>query len=131
MLWLTNNTVRPFFDIVPILAKHLCWKAASPTARTSSTSHDVRFQMGSNSKCQTDIHPARIALHWRIEKFLDVRKCDNFIKLPFDLDPRHSQDGPIQENVFATREFRMKSGSDLQEAGDSALLCVFAQRLAR
>ena len=38
MLWLTKIIVRPSRATSPILPMHFFWKAASPTASTSSTS---------------------------------------------------------------------------------------------
>src|SRR6266568_2193520 len=76
--------------------------------------------MGGHGKCQTDIHSTAVALHRRIEESLDLSKIDNLVELALDLGPCHSEDGAVKKNVFASRQFGMKSGADFQERSDSS-----------
>ena len=48
-----------------------------------------------DGKGQADIHPAREALDRRIQKFVDLRKGDDFIKLGFDFPAAHAEDCAI------------------------------------
>src|SRR5713101_6868161 len=70
---------------------------------------------------QTQIHAARIPFHRSIQEFLDLRKSDNLIELPFDFSSGHSENGTIQEYIFAPSKFWMKTCAHLQQACHSSL----------
>ncbi|GAB7026527.1 hypothetical protein JCM15764A_17750 [Geotalea toluenoxydans] len=55
-------------------------------------------------------------LYRGIEKLLNLGKINNFVELPPDLFPLHSQDGTIQKNVFTAGQFLMKACSHFQQA---------------
>ena len=73
--------------------------------------------MRSHGEGEPHIHAAGIALHRGVQEFLHLGKGDDFIELAFDLGPFHSEDRAVQVNVFAPGQFRVKAGSDLQQAG--------------
>jgi hypothetical protein len=82
---------------------------------------DFRLQMRGNRKCQTHKHSTGIPLHRCVQKPLNTRKCHNLIKFAAHFGMRHSKDGTIEKNIFATREFGVKPGSDFQQACHAAL----------
>ena len=76
--------------------------------------------MSSNGKSQPHIHAAGIALHWRIQKFLDLGEGDDFIEFPFDLLPGHPKDSPIQKYVLSAGQLRVKARPDFEQARHSS-----------
>src|SRR5258708_24410299 len=73
--------------------------------------------MGSDRKGEPHIHTAAITFHRCIEEFFDLRERNYLVKLRLNLGTAHPQDRPIQINVFASREFRVKAGADFKQAG--------------
>src|ERR1700730_3735770 len=59
----------------------------------------------------------------RIEEFLDLGEGDDLVEFAFDLDAAHAEDRAVQEDVFATGQFGMKSGTNLEQAGHTASKC--------
>ncbi len=51
----------------------------------------------------------------------NFRELDNLIKLANDLGARHAENGAIEEDVFASGQFRMKTSADLKQARDSTV----------
>jgi hypothetical protein len=82
---------------------------------------NVRTQMGRYREGKADIHPAAVALNRRVQKRLRLRKCDNGIELSVNLFAAHAEDCAVQVYIFSAGQFRMKTGSDLQEACHSAI----------
>ena len=66
--------------------------------------------MRGDCECQAHIHTAGITFNWRIEKFIYLGKCHNFIEFLLNFCSGHSEDGTIQKYVFATCELLMESG---------------------
>src|SRR5687768_6581351 len=82
---------------------------------------NFRFQMRRNTKRKPHVHAARITLHRRVDKLLNFRECDDLIKLALDLRLAHPEDRAIEIDVFATREFRMKTRADFEQRADAAV----------
>src|SRR5580704_9527357 len=74
--------------------------------------------MRSNRKRQSDIHTRGIAFNWRIEESFDFGECNDFIELPTNFDPRHSENRTIEIDVFSASQFRVKSSTDFEQARD-------------
>ena len=62
----------------------------------------------------------------RLEERPDVGEFHNRIKLRLHLAHAHAEDRPIQINIFPTRKFRMKTGTDFEERGNPAMKRDFA-----
>ena len=60
-------------------------------------------------------------LHRRIEKTATFGEFHNLIELTVDLLPAHSQNRAVEINIFPPRQFRMKAGSDLEEAAGAPM----------
>jgi len=60
-----------------------------------------RLEMSSDSKRQTDIHPAAVAFNRRVNKLLDTGKINDLIKSRFYLASGHPEDRAVQENIFS------------------------------
>src|ERR1700731_3446410 len=56
----------------------------------------------------------------RVEEFLDLGEGDDLVEFAFDLDAAHAEDRAVQENVFSTSQFGMKSGANLEQSGHTA-----------
>ncbi len=77
--------------------------------------------MRGHGEGQPHVHPARIALHRRVDELLDPREVDDLVELPAHLLAAHAQDRPVQVDVLPARQLRVEAGADLQQAGDPAL----------
>src|SRR6516162_901606 len=73
-----------------------------------------------HGKCEPHIHPTRIALYRRVKKCLHLGECHDFVKSLADLALRVPKDRAVKKDVFATRELRMKTCSDLEQACDAS-----------
>src|SRR5439155_17915780 len=76
--------------------------------------------MGGDREGESHVHPARVPLHRRIDEALDPGEVDDFVELPPDFPSLHPQDRAIEEDVLASAELRMKTGSDLHQAAHTA-----------
>src|SRR5207302_4283446 len=56
----------------------------------------------------------------RIETILDIGKGDDLVKPAPDLGVPHAENGAVEINVFAPGQFRVKTGADLEHAGNPA-----------
>ena len=130
MLWLTRRTVRPPRATSSILSRHLRWKCRSPTASTSSTIRISGLEVGGDREGQPHVHPAGVALHRRVEELLDLGEGDDLVELAVDLTAGHPQDGAVEVDVLAARQFGVEARADLQQAADpSAQLHPAGRRL--
>src|SRR5579871_2846733 len=76
---------------------------------------DVRLKMRGDRKCEPHPHPARVVLNRCVDELLNPRKSDDFIKLACHFPPAHAEHRPVDKDVFATGELRVKSGAYLQQ----------------
>src|ERR1700730_17629817 len=77
--------------------------------------------MRCHGKRKSNIHPTRITLHRRIQKFLHLRKCNDLVKFAFYFSTSHSKDSAVEEDVFAASQLLVKSGADFQKARHPSL----------
>src|SRR5207302_8193431 len=75
---------------------------------------------------QPNVHAARIALHRRIEKLINLGEGDDLVKFLSDLAAAHPQDRAVEIDVLSSGQFGVKSGADLQQAADAAANLHFA-----
>src|SRR6266853_6205443 len=80
----------------------------------------LRFQMRSDSKSKSNIHTARVAFHRRVDVRIDFGKRYDLVELGSYLGLRHSQDCAVQDDVFASGQFRVETGAYLQQACNPA-----------
>ena len=60
---------------------------------------------------QPHMHAAAVAFHRCVQKLLHLGKRHNLIEfLPY-LRPAHAQNRAVQENIFASGQFRVKAGA--------------------
>src|SRR6185503_3105341 len=76
--------------------------------------------MGGHGKSKAHIHARRITFYRRIDITFDPGEVNHLIKLPFDLRFAHAQYRPVQKNIFAPGELRVKAGAHLQQTGYAA-----------
>ncbi|KXU36559.1 hypothetical protein AXK11_04205 [Cephaloticoccus primus] len=76
---------------------------------------NLRFEVGSDSKGQSHIHTAAVALYRGIKKLFDLSKSDDFIKLLPNFKTSHSENRPVQVDVFTSGELGVKASSYLKE----------------
>src|SRR5271157_1341838 len=75
-----------------------------------------RFQMSSYREGQPHVHTATVAFYWRIEEFRHLGECNDLVELGLDLGTAHPKDRTVQIDIFASGQFRMKTGADLKQA---------------
>src|SRR5216683_2971175 len=76
----------------------------------------LRLQVRRHRERQPHVHPARIMLHRRLDKLLDLRERHNLIELPVDFLLSHPQDRPAQIRVVPPGQLRMKTRAHFQQA---------------
>ena len=81
---------------------------------------DIGIEVSGHGEGEADIHAAGVAFDRGIEEFFDFGELDDFGEFGFNFGARHAEDGAIEEDVFATREFGVEAGTDLEETGDAA-----------
>src|ERR1017187_1022495 len=60
-------------------------------------------------------------LHGRVEKLFQFGECDDLVELAVNLRVTHAEHRTVQVNVLPSRQFRMKTRADLQQAAHAAL----------
>src|SRR5260370_11687664 len=76
--------------------------------------------MRRDSKCQEQIHTARVALYWRVDESLDFGESDHLVKTPRDLRPLHAEDRAVQIDVLSAGQFGMKARAHFEQGPDPA-----------
>ena len=59
-------------------------------------------------------------LHLRVDEAIHLGEFHDLVELRGDLGAAHTKDGAAQEHVLATRQVRMKAGSNLQQGADAS-----------
>src|SRR5438876_189711 len=55
-----------------------------------------------------------------VEEFVDFGEGDDFVELSLNLNSRHAEDCAVEEDVFASGQFRVEAGADFEQAGHAA-----------
>src|SRR5262249_44849051 len=90
---------------------HFRWKAASPTASTSSIKVDQEnlwLEVDGDRERQADIHATRVVLGGGIDELLDLGEVNDLVELAGDFRPLHAQDRAGEVDVLASRQLTMK-----------------------
>src|SRR5262249_42166070 len=82
--------------------------------------HHFGFEMRSDREGEPDVHAARIAFHRGVDELLDAGELDNRVVGAVDLGAPHAEDRPVEVNVLAAGQLRMKAGTDFEQAAYSA-----------
>src|SRR5262249_12892122 len=82
---------------------------------------DLRLQMGRHREGQTDVHATGVALHGRVQEFVNLRKVYDGVEFAPDLLPAHAEDGAVEKNVFPARQLGVEARADFEQAGDAAV----------
>src|SRR5438309_10899458 len=82
---------------------------------------NLRLEMRRNGKGQSHIHATAVSLNRSVNKFLDLSKRYDLVKLSFNLSFLHSQNRAVEKNVFPARQFWLKARAYLQQRADPPL----------
>src|SRR5258708_6515331 len=74
--------------------------------------------MSRDRKRQPHIHPAGIMLYRCVQKLLDLGKGNDLVKFTLDLDSFHAEDRAVHIDIFAARQFIVKTRANLEQAAD-------------
>ena len=120
-LWLTNKIVRPSRETSLILPRHFFWKAASPTARTSSTKQNFGLEVGGDCEGEAHLHAAAVVLQGGVEEAFHFGEGYDLVELAADFCGAHAEDGAAHEDIFASGELGVETGADFEKAADAAV----------
>ena len=113
---MTNKQNRPAFACnILHFSKALLLKAQIANSQDLINDEDLRPKMCSNSKGQPHIHATGVALYRCINKALNLREINNFVKDRLHLATAHTQEGSVQINIFTAREFRVKTCANFEQ----------------
>jgi hypothetical protein len=74
--------------------------------------------MGRDGEPQPDIHPARIALHRRIQELLKLGEGDDFVEAAVHFGTGHPGDRSVEVDVLPPGQLPVKPRPDLEQRGD-------------
>src|SRR4051794_23045528 len=101
------------------LAKAFLLKARIANGEDFVDKQNFALQIGRNSKREPQVHAAGISLYWSIDELFDLSKSDDLVEFALDLGLSHAQDGAVQEDVFPSTEFLVKSRANFQQASNT------------
>src|SRR5262245_20984141 len=77
--------------------------------------------MRRDCKGEPHIHPAAVPLYRCVQELLDLRESHNVLELFPNFCACHSKNCAIQKDIFASRQLRMESRPNLEQACDATL----------
>src|SRR4051794_22002772 len=110
-----------FFGHIAHLAEAFLLKGGVTHREHLVYNQNLRLQMGRYGKSKAHVHATGIALDGRIKEVLNFAKCNDFIHLALDFNPFHAQDGAVEKDVLASRQFGVETGADLQQTAHAAI----------
>ena len=99
---------------------HCSWKAASPTASTSSTSRMSGSRCAATAKPSRTYIPEEYHFTGMSMNSRDAGELDDPVELRLNLPSPHTEHRSAQIDVLATGELGMKAGAHLDERRDTA-----------
>ena len=80
--WLTKSTVRPSrADVVHLARGTCCWNSRVADGEHLVDEQDLRLEVRGDREREPHVHPARVALHRRVEEPLDLGELDDLVEL--------------------------------------------------
>src|SRR5262245_12765201 len=79
---------------------------------------NLRLQMRRNRKGEAHVRALAVLPYRRIRALFNFGEGHDFVEFLSDFALLHPEDGAIEEDVLAPREFRVKASANLQQAGD-------------
>ena len=76
---------------------------------------NLRFEMRRHGEREADVHAARIAFDGRVDERADTGEIDDVVELALDLVAAHPENGAVEVDVLASRQFRMKTCTDFEQ----------------
>ena len=130
-LWETKTTVRPCSRDLAHLPQRLALEGGVADREHLVDEQDLRLEVGGDGEGEPHRHPARVALHRRVEEALDLGELDDLVEAGADLGPAHAEDRAVEEDVLAPGQLRVEAGADLEQRADPAGDVGLARRSAR
>ncbi len=82
---------------------------------------DLGVQVSGNREGEPYLHPARIAFDHRVDELSGLGKLDDLLELRIDLALSHAEDAAVEIDVLPSRQLRMETGADFEQAADAAM----------
>ena len=76
---------------------------------------DVGVEVSGHREREPHVHPARVALHRRVDELLDAGEVDDLVELGGDLGPAHAENRPVQVHVVPAGQVLVEAGADLEQ----------------
>ncbi len=114
---MANKNNRPTLLVYIIkLSEAFFLKICISDSENLVNNKNFRIQMSRNCKSKPHIHAAGIPLYRSIDELSDFGKLHNLIKLGPNFSTAHPKNCPVEKNVLSPGEFRMKPGTNFQQA---------------
>ena len=81
MLWETKSTVRPGAAEVLHPAEALLLELGVADGEHLVDEQDLRLEVRGDREREPHVHPARVALHGRVDELLDLGELDDLVEL--------------------------------------------------
>ncbi len=116
MSWVTSRIVRPASRIWLKTSKHFCWKAASPTASTSSISRIVGVDLDRDREREPHVHARRVVLELEVLELLELGELDHLVvaRARASRGVRPSMIA-VEDHVVARGEVGVEADAELDE----------------
>ena len=80
---------------------------------------DIGIDVNRHGKPEPHVHAGRVRLDRRVDEFLQLGELDDLVEPPGDFALGQAEHDAVDEDVLAARDFRMKSGAQLDERRDA------------
>src|SRR5262249_34833487 len=100
-------------------AEALLLKGRVPYCKHFVDEKDFRLEVGGHRERKPHSHSARVMFDGSIYELLYAGELDDLGKLAIDLAAAHAEHRAVQVDILAAGELRVKSRTDLKEAGNA------------
>ena len=115
MSCVTSTIVRPSSCMRFSVSMHFCWKAASPTASTSSMSRMSASSCDEHGEREADLHPGRVVLQPQVDEVLELGELDRRVEAPARLGRAEPEHDRVDDDVLARGEIGVEADAELDE----------------
>ena len=82
---------------------------------------DFRIEVRRDCEGEPDLHPRRVALDRDVDELANPGELDYLVELPFRLGSRHAEDRPVEKDVVAAAQLRVKACPHLEETANTTM----------
>ena len=120
MSWVTRTIVLPAAFISWKASAHFCWKAASPTASTSSISRMSASTSQHQREGEPHQHPGGVVLQLQVGEVLEFGELDHRVQPVAALLRGQAHHHAVEDDVFTRGQLLVEADAELDEGGEPA-----------